>query len=141
MGRLDGITLLKSLIEDERADLEKRCQWRRYAKGDDVFTRNSDNQDMFLITEGVVDIINYSMTGRPVAYVKLGASQYFGELSAIDGEPRSASAVCNQSAAIAELQPHPQSLAGSWLIYPTPPQREFAAHASKTRETVARVFA
>jgi hypothetical protein len=30
---------------------------------------------------------------------------------------------------------------GSWLIYPTPPQREFAARASTTRETVARVFA
>ena len=129
------------LTEDERADLEKRRQWRRYAKGDDVFTRNSDNQDMFLITEGAVDVINYSMTGHPVAYATLGAGQYFGELSAIDGEPRSASAVCNQSATIAELQPHPQSLAGSWLIYPTPPQREFAAHASTTRETVARVFA
>ena len=60
MGRLDGITLLESLTEDERADLEKRCQWRRYAKGDEVVTRNSDNRDMFLITEGAVDIINYS---------------------------------------------------------------------------------
>jgi CRP-like cAMP-binding protein len=194
MGRLDGITLLESLTEDERADLEKRCQWRRYAKGDEVVTRNSDNRDMFLITEGAVDIINYSMTGRPVAYATLGAGQYFGELSAIDGEPRSASAVCNQSATIAALPPQVfqelitqrpeialsvlQRLAGivricderimdlatlgamqrvvlelcraatpdpitngSWLIYPTPPQREFAARASTTRETVARVFA
>ena len=57
MGRLDGISLLEPLTEDERAELEKRCQWRRYAKGDEVVTRNSDSRDLFMITEGAVDII------------------------------------------------------------------------------------
>ncbi len=179
---------------DERGDLEKRCQWRRFAKGDEILARNSDNRELSMIVEGKVDVINYSMSGRPVAYGSLGAGDYFGELSAIDGEPRSASVVCSEAATIATLpapvfldliasrseiagmvlrrmaaiiricderimdlatlgamqrvvveliraaRPDPIT-EGSWLIYPTPPQREFAARASTTRETVARVFA
>lgn len=194
MGRLDGIRLLESVSSEERAELESHCQWRRFAKGDEVFARNSDNRDLAMIVEGSVDVINYSMSGRPVAYGTLLSGDYFGELSAIDGEPRSASIVCNESATIATLPPQifkrlledrpeiatmvlrrmaaiiricderimdlatlgamqrvvlelcraatPDPITdGSWLIYPTPPQREFAARASTTRETVARVFA
>ncbi len=194
MGRLDNIQLLESLGAEARDALETCCQWRRFAKGEEVFSRNSDNRGLAMIVEGSVDVINYSMTGRPVAYGTLGAGDYFGELSAIDGEPRSASIVCNDNATIATLPPRvfldlleqrpeiatkvlrrmaaiiricderimdlatlgamqrvvvelcraarPDPItAGSWLIYPTPPQREFAARASTTRETVARVFA
>ena len=194
MGRLDNVRLLESLTGEERAALESRCQWRRFAKGEEVFSRNSDNRDLALIVEGSVDIINYSMSGRPVAYGSLTAGDYFGELSAINGEPRSASIVCLENATIATLPPHvfldllqerpeiaskvlrrmaaiiricderimdlatlgamqrvilelcraatPDPITeGSWLIYPVPPQREFAARASTTRETVARVFA
>ena len=194
VGRLDGIELLETLSGEERAELERHCQWRRFAKGEEVLARNSDNRDVFLIVDGSVDVVNYSMSGRPVAYGALGAGDYFGELSAIDGEPRSASVVCNTPGVIAVLpgaqfqellnrrtdvagkvlrrlaaivricderimdlatlgamqrvivelcraaKPDPIT-EGSWLIYPTPPQREFAARASTTRETVARVFA
>lgn len=194
MGRLDGIQLLESLGAEQRAALEAHCQWRRFAKGEEVFSRNSDNRDLAMIVEGSVDVINYSISGRPVAYGTLTEGDYFGELSAIDGEPRSASIVCAEKATIATLPPHifqnlleeraeiaslvlkrmamiiricderimdlatlgamqrvvlelcraarPDPITeGSWLIYPTPPQREFAARASTTRETVARVFA
>jgi len=194
MGRLDSIELLASLTPEERNAVESRCQWRRFAKGEEVFSRNSDNRDMAMIVDGSVDVINYSLTGRPVAYATLYAGDYFGELSAIDGEARSASIVCSENATIATLPPHifqdllqerpeiamqvlrrlaaiiricderimdlatlgamqrvivelcraatPDPITeGSWLIYPTPPQREFAARASTTRETVARVFA
>ena len=194
MGRLDGIHLLETLNADERNEVERRCQWRRFTKGEEVFSRNSDNRDLAMIVEGSVDVINYSLTGRPVAYGTLHAGDYFGELSAIDGEPRSASIVCNEKATIATLPPQifhelleerpeiatkvlkrlamiiricderimdlatlgamqrviveliraakPDPITeGSWMIYPTPPQREFAARASTTRETVARVFA
>lgn len=194
MGRLDGIALLESLDDAERSELEQRCQLRRYAKGEEILSRASANRDLSMIVEGTVDVINYSMSGRPVAYGSLGAGDYFGELSAIDGEPRSASVVCSQNATVANLPPHmfldllqrrpeiamkvllrmaaiiricderimdlatlgamqrvivelckaakPDPITeGSWMIYPTPPQREFAARASTTRETVARVFA
>jgi len=193
MGRLNGIALLSTLSATERAAIESRCQWRRFAKGEEVFARNSDNRDFAMIVEGSVDVINFSMSGRPVAYGTLQAGDYFGELAAIDGEPRSASIVCAEKATIATLAPHyfqellqerpeiaskvlrrmasiiricderimdlatlsamqrvivelcraakPDPITpGSWLIYPSPPQREFAARASTTRETVARVF-
>jgi CRP/FNR family cyclic AMP-dependent transcriptional regulator len=140
-----------------------------------------------------VRIVNYSLSGRPVAYANAEAGSYFGELAAIDGGPRSASVVANEETQLAALAPdafiglmqsHPEiSLAvmrrlvgivrscderimdlatlgamqrvimelcrlakpdpitkGSWMIYPCPAQREIAARASTTRETVARVF-
>ncbi len=194
MGRLNGIKLLETLNAEERNALESRCQWRRFGKGDEILARNSDNRDLSLIVEGSVDVINYSLSGRPVAYGSLGMGDYFGELSAIDGEPRSASVLSAGNTTIATLpasvfleliasrpeiaskvlrrmasiiricderimdlatlgamqrvivelcraaKPDPITK-DSWLIYPAPPQREFAARASTTRETVARVFA
>ena len=43
------------------------------------------------------------MSGREVAFAELNTGDYFGELSAIDGEPRSASAVAEDDCVVGTL--------------------------------------
>jgi CRP-like cAMP-binding protein len=100
---LAGITLFKGLDEAERRRLESRCTWRRYGAGETVLERGSESREVLFIVAGSVNILNISLTGREVAYARLGAGDCFGELAAIDGEPRSATVVAAESTLVGVL--------------------------------------
>jgi len=104
-GRLAGIALLDSLPAAEVDRLEQASRWRRFAAGEPVLDRACIDHDVFFIAEGEVQIVNFSLSGRPVAYAMLKAGAYFGEISAIDGEARTASAVAATDCLIGRLPP------------------------------------
>ncbi len=100
---LAGVTLFESLDAAERRRLESRCTWRRYSVGETVLERGGESREVLFIVAGSVNILNISLTGREVAYARLQAGEYFGELSAIDAKPRSASVVAAESTLVAVL--------------------------------------
>jgi CRP-like cAMP-binding protein len=104
-GRLDGVELLEGIDSGELRRLEQRCVWRRYASGEQILDRNSSSRDVFFVAQGRVQVVNFSLTGREVAYASVPAGGFFGELSAIDGEPRSASVVAAERCLLAALAP------------------------------------
>jgi len=104
-GSLGGIELLAGLPEDELAAVERRCTWRRYKNGEQILDRNSDSRDVLFVAEGEVQIVNYSASGREIAYATVRRGGYFGELAAIDGQPRSASAVAQGACVLALIAP------------------------------------
>lgn len=101
--RLAGIPLLASLKHDELADVEKRCRWRRYRPHEQIVDRNSTDSDVYFVVNGAVQIVNFSLAGREVAFAVLQSGSFFGELSAIDGEPRSATAVATKESLLASM--------------------------------------
>ena len=100
---LAGVTLFEALDEAERRRLESRCTWRRYSAGEIVLERGGESREVLFIVAGSVNILNISLTGREVAYARLQAGEYFGELSAIDAKPRSASVVAAEPTLVAVL--------------------------------------
>ena len=90
---LAGIRLFDGLSERALEDLSKRCRWRKYQPDEQVIDRNSDSRDLYLIVEGRVRVVNYSVTGREVTFDEREKGEYFGELAALDGEPRSANVI------------------------------------------------
>jgi CRP/FNR family cyclic AMP-dependent transcriptional regulator len=90
---LAGIRLFDGLSESALEDLSKRCRWHKYQPNEQVIDRYSDSRDLYLIVEGRVRVINYSVTGREVAFDEREEGEYFGELAALDGEPRSANVI------------------------------------------------
>ena len=97
--------MLAGLSPEELARVEQACRWHRHRRGGQIVERASDNRDVFFIIEGQVEIVNHTLSGRPIAYAELGPGQFFGELSAIDGEPRSASAVAKADCLLGALPP------------------------------------
>lgn len=106
-GRLDRIELLQSLAPEDLRQIEKQCVWRRFGAGEQVLDRNSNSRDVFFVAQGRVNVVNYSLSGREVAYASVPEGGYFGELSSIDGEPRSASVVAAEKCLLAALAPEP----------------------------------
>ena len=103
--RLSSVRLLQNLSDEAIASLEKRSRWRRYARDEQILDRDSDSRDVFLVVEGSVEVINYSLSGREVAFGHVAEGGYFGELSAIDGGRRSANIVAIESSLVLVVPP------------------------------------
>ncbi len=88
---LAKMELLKGVSQDKLRALETACAWKRYDTGEQIIDRQSDTRDVFFVVEGTVRIAIYSLQGREVTLDDLSVGAQFGELAAIDAEPRSAS--------------------------------------------------
>ncbi|MCW9035187.1 MAG: Crp/Fnr family transcriptional regulator [Alphaproteobacteria bacterium] len=102
---LRGIELLSSLTPDELAAVEKNCSWKSYSAQEQIIDRQSDAQDIFFIVSGRTRVILYSLSGREVTLDDLDAGSYFGELAAIDNQPRSTSVMALTDTMVAALAP------------------------------------
>ncbi len=78
---------------------------RRASADEEIVSRDQKAGDVYFVLRGEVRIVNYSHTGREVAYAIVPAGGYFGELSAIDGRPRSASVLAVDDCMLATLTP------------------------------------
>jgi CRP-like cAMP-binding protein len=103
--RLANIGLLEGLADEEKNNLEKRCRWRRYKTSEQILDKDSNDRDVYFVAEGTVQVVNFSMTGREIALARLHSGSFFGELSAIDGEPRSASVIALEDCLLGSLSP------------------------------------
>lgn len=101
--RLDGIPFLGCLSSEELSNIAKRCRWRRYRVHEQILDKDSTDSDVYFVVSGAVEIVNFSLTGREIAFAALGAGGLFGELSAIDGQPRSASVVAVKESLLASM--------------------------------------
>ena len=89
----ETVPLFGPLGPDERAKLARACAWRTYRNHEQIFDRLDTGRDVFFVASGKARIVNYSFSGREISFTDLGPGDFFGELAAIDGQPRSASVV------------------------------------------------
>ena len=88
---LDGIELLAPLSPADRTSLARQCKWRRYAPHELIMDRlDNDTRDVCCVVEGRVRVVNHSLGGREISFDDVPSGGFLGELSALDGEPRSA---------------------------------------------------
>jgi CRP-like cAMP-binding protein len=102
-GRLGEIRLLASLAPAELVALERRCRWRRYGAGEQILDRDSATRDVLFISEGRIRVVNYATSGREIAFAVVEAGGHVGELSAIDGQGRSATVIAVSDCLIGSL--------------------------------------
>ena len=79
---------LSELEPDEREDLERLGSIRRYRRGDVLFHQGDDAGVVVVLMSGHVKAAMVS-DGREVILAFPGPGELLGELSAVDGEPRS----------------------------------------------------
>ena len=102
---LTTVEFLRTLPPDAIGVLSKRCQWHRYNPNQLIVGQDDETQDVFFIVHGRVRVIVYAASGKEVSFRDLGAGQMFGELSAIDGQPRSATVIALQQSLLARMPP------------------------------------
>ena len=100
---LAGFELLRGLSADTLAALSRRCLWRRYQPHQIILGYLDDSRDVFFVVRGQVRVTFFSASGREVSFRDLPAGEMFGELSAIDGLPRSCTVVALTETSVAVM--------------------------------------
>jgi CRP/FNR family cyclic AMP-dependent transcriptional regulator len=100
---LASIEVFADLDEAERERVKNRCRWRTYRPGERILESGSESREVFFLVHGTASAVNYSLSGREIAFATFNAGDYFGELSAIDAQPRSASIVASEECVVASL--------------------------------------
>ncbi|MGD9092376.1 MAG: Crp/Fnr family transcriptional regulator [Anaerolineales bacterium] len=96
---MSKITLLRKaplfsrLSDSELESLANNLHMRTFAKGMVIFHEGSLGQNLYMIDSGKVRIFFLSESGQEVTLNFYGAGECFGELSLLDGLPRSAGAM------------------------------------------------
>ena len=99
--------LFGDLDEAALAHLADRATKRTYSKGQLVFYQGDPAGSLFVMVEGLVKIFVTSEEGDEMVLVTLQPHDVFGELSLLDGGPRSASAEAVEPTSLLELQRAP----------------------------------
>lgn len=100
---IDDLPLFKETSADFRAQIEPFFQWRSFSTGREIINRADPNTDVLFVCHGKVRVVIYTLNGREVSLDDVGAGSFFGEIAAIDSEPRSASVVALEPSEIAFL--------------------------------------
>lgn len=101
--KLADIDLLSGLKPAELKKIEKSASFKQYTDHEQIIDRQSETSDVFFIVEGDVRVVNYSLSGREITLDDLSGGDYFGELAALDGRPRSASVMTLTDSLVASL--------------------------------------
>ena len=82
--------IFSSLNELDRIQLVKKSVIKTFQSGDTIIERDDDSNSVYFLISGTVHVLDYSKSHRAVTYASLKDGEMFGEMSAIDGLPRSA---------------------------------------------------
>ncbi|HLB17330.1 MAG TPA: Crp/Fnr family transcriptional regulator [Burkholderiales bacterium] len=102
---LRQVTLLAGLSTASLEALARECAWRNFAAGQRIISRDAKDRDVYVVVSGRARVTTYSAAGRQVTFRDLGAGEFFGDIAAIDGEPRSADVVALESSLVASMAP------------------------------------
>ncbi|MCH7485813.1 MAG: Crp/Fnr family transcriptional regulator [Proteobacteria bacterium] len=102
---LHKVKLFAGLSPEELGKIEVVCRYKRFSANEQIFDRNSKARDVFFVIRGKVRVVNYSLAGREITLDDISEGEYFGELAALDGQPRSASIMALTDCLIVALSP------------------------------------
>ena len=88
--------LLSGLPPEAATNLQKGARRRTFQRGEVIFHKGDPGTSMFAIVDGQVKIVLPSDGGEEALLGVLNAGDYFGELSLIDGCPRSATIIATE---------------------------------------------
>jgi small-conductance mechanosensitive channel/CRP-like cAMP-binding protein len=96
---LDEVDLFRVLGPGERERVAHEMVARRFGRGERIIEEGAPGQTFYIVGSGAVSIL----TARGVEVNRLARGQYFGEMSLLTGEPRSATVVASDDAVLFEL--------------------------------------
>jgi CRP/FNR family cyclic AMP-dependent transcriptional regulator len=75
--------------------LNNKSVFKEYTPGQQIIRTGDVNSEVYFIKKGEANALNYCENGKSVNYANLKAGDFFGELTALDGLPRSATVVAS----------------------------------------------
>jgi CRP/FNR family transcriptional regulator, cyclic AMP receptor protein len=93
-------SLFSNLTEEELLQLAQIARERRFDRNQVIFYEGDLGGSLYIIAKGTVKIVMMADDGREHILGLLHAGDFFGEISLIDGQPRSATAIAQDKVSI-----------------------------------------
>lgn len=90
---LAHIPFFSQLSPDELERLTQSLRRKRFPRGEVIFHEDDPGNALYIVVSGSVKIVRRAEDGRELILSLITPGNYFGELSLLDGEPRSADAI------------------------------------------------
>ncbi len=103
---LGGVVLLSEIPLAVLHEIEDMAIWAEVPSDEIVVDRNDTNTDIYFIVRGRVQVIDFLEGRSEVVLAELGEGEYFGDLSAIDLNKRSARVTTVEPTVLASLTAH-----------------------------------
>jgi CRP-like cAMP-binding protein len=100
---LRNVPIFSDLKDSDLNIISDKMISRAYEKGQMILLEESQGETFFIIVSGAVKVTRLSDDGREVILAILGESDFFGEMSLLDVEGRSANIVANEDAEVLTL--------------------------------------
>lgn len=98
-----GVDIFRSLDSAARASVARHCHAFRYPPHREIISNRDTSDDVYFVLSGQVRATIYSRIGREVAFRDLCAGEMFGDLSAIDGQPRCADVISLEESVVLKM--------------------------------------
>lgn len=100
---LQSVEILHGLPPTEIDALAQRCRWLKFSRDQQILTHLDESTQIHFLVSGRARIVIHSRTGKAVLLSDLEPGGVFGEIAALDGQPRSASVEAIDDCIVAAL--------------------------------------
>jgi CRP-like cAMP-binding protein len=101
---LENIPLFRDMAPEDLDSLAGLLKQREYKKDGTILQRDDRGDALFVIAQGAVKVVLYGENGREIILSTLKDGDFFGEMSLLDGAPRSASVISQEPSKILVLE-------------------------------------
>ena len=101
---LEKIPLFAGLETSILEHLSRCLRRKTYSSGSTIFRAKSPGDALYVVVEGVVKVSLTGDGGQEIILDTLGTGDFFGEMSLLDTEPRSADVVCLSQVVVLVLE-------------------------------------
>ena len=88
-----SIPLFKALSKDAQTFIANRLQKKTFASGEMIVRQGDTGDSLYIIASGLVKVTKWERSGKSRELARLHTGDYFGEMSLLAGQPRSADIV------------------------------------------------
>ena len=103
---LSSVPIFSDLQNSDLLELSSRMSSRKYKKNEKILLEDEFGDTFFIISKGNIKVTRVSEDGREVILAILGEGDFFGEMSLLDGQARSANAIANDICEVMILKRH-----------------------------------
>lgn len=104
LAQFQGVALFAGLDAAALDRVAERSVVTKRPRGTEILSARDDTNDVFFILAGRLQVRNFAENGREFIFSEIGAGEIFGEFSALDGLPRSASVVAMEDSVVARMK-------------------------------------
>ncbi len=97
---LDRTAWARGLSWSQTIQVARYCSFREAAAGETIVAEGEREAFLCLVVEGELDVVKRDSSGSPRVLAPLGPGTSFGEMSLLDGEPRSATVAARTEAVL-----------------------------------------